>query len=426
MSESSPEPTANPDLEPRRRLRRTRAFATALLVAMAAVFAITSWLIPQSPDLAPWLGALRAFAEAALIGGLADWFAVTALFRRPLGLPIPHTGVVAARKDDIGRALARFIRDHFLVRDAIERRLDRTDLAGRLGGWLAQEKNAARVTQDLGSALGWLLRAGDGNELRAALGGSLRGAFDSVPVSAGLAALLEVLLAGPHAQTLIDKLVEFGRAQLESQRVMIRVRIHEKSPWWLPKFVDQEIFDRLVGEVERILDAIATDPSHPARAEIRAALNSLQDSLAHDPAFAESSRALQRDVIEHPAVRAYAHDLWQRLDADLHAALADPASPLRVGVQREIAGIGASLATDATVANKLNSWLKQLLLYLVENYRDPLSEIVSETIEQWDPKATSRRIELAIGTDLQFIRLNGTVVGGVVGLLIYVGWQALA
>jgi uncharacterized membrane-anchored protein YjiN (DUF445 family) len=426
MSESSPETTANPDLEPRRRLRRTRAFATALLVAMAAVFAGTSWLMQRAPELATWLGALRAFSEAALIGGLADWFAVTALFRRPLGLPIPHTGVVAARKDDIGRALARFIRDHFLVRDAIERRLDRTDLAARLGTWLAQDKNAARVTQDLGSALGWLLRAGDGNELRAALGGSLRGAFDSVPVSAGLAALLEVLLAGPHAQTLIDKLIEFGRAQLESQRVMIRVRIHEKSPWWLPKFVDQEIFDRLVGEVERILDAIAADPSHPARAEIRAALNSLQDSLAHDPALAESSRALQRDVIEHPAVRAYAHDLWQRLDADLHAALADPASPLRVGVQREIASIGASLATDAAVAGKLNSWLKQLLLYLVENYRDPLSEIVSETIEQWDPKATSRRIELAIGTDLQFIRLNGTVVGGVVGLLIYVGWLVLA
>jgi uncharacterized membrane-anchored protein YjiN (DUF445 family) len=402
-----------------------RTVATALLVAMAAIFAITSWLAPQNPELAPWLGALRAFAEAALIGGLADWFAVTALFRRPLGLPIPHTAIVPSRKDDIGRALARFIRDNFLVRDAIERRLDRTDLAARLGAWLAQEKNAQRVTHDLGAALGWLLRAGDGNELRAALGASLRGAFDSVPVSSGLAALLDVLLGGPHAQTFIDKLVEFARAQLESQRVLIRVRIHERSPWWLPKFVDQEIFDQLVGELERILDAIATDPRHPARAEIGAALKSLQDSLAHDPALAERSRALQRDVIDHPAVRGYAHDLWQRLDADLHAALADPGSPLRVGVQREISGVGTALATDSAVAQKLNSWLKQLLLYLVENYRDPLSEIVSETIEQWDPKATSRRIELALGTDLQFIRLNGTVVGGLVGLLLYVGWQAL-
>jgi uncharacterized membrane-anchored protein YjiN (DUF445 family) len=403
-----------------------RTVATALLVAMGAVFALTTWLIPRNPELAPWLGALRAFAEAAVVGGLADWFAVTALFRRPLGLPIPHTAIVPTRKDDIGRALARFIRDHFLVRDAIERRLDRADLAVRLGTWLAHEPNAARVTRDLGSALDWLLRAGDGNGLRTALGGSLRNAFESVSVSAGLAALLEVLLGGPHAQTLTTKLVEFGRAQLESQRVMIRVRIHERSPWWMPKFVDQKIFDQLIGELERILDAIATDPEHPARAEIGAALKSLQDALAHDPALAERSRALQHDVIEHPAVRAYAHDLWRRLDEDLHAALTDPTSPLRVGVEREIRAIGTTLMADAEVAGKLDAWIKHLLLYLVENYRDPLSEIVSETIEQWDPKQTSRRIELALGTDLQFIRLNGTVVGGLVGLALYLVWQALS
>jgi uncharacterized membrane-anchored protein YjiN (DUF445 family) len=411
---------ASQDSESRRRLRRMRAVATLLLVAMALLFAASSWILPQRP----WLGAVRAFAEAALIGGLADWFAVTALFRRPLGLPIPHTAIVPTRKDDIGRALARFIRDHFLVREAIERRLDRTDLAARLGAWLAQPANAGHVTRDLGAAVGWLLRAGDGDSLRTALGGSLRSAFDAVPVSAGLAALLDVLLSGAHAQTLIDKIVEFFRQQLDSQRVMIRVRIHERSPWWLPKFVDQQIFDQLVGEIERVLDAIASDPSHPARTEIADGLKALQHSLASDPELAARSRALQSEVIEHPAVRAYARDLWQRLDADLHAALADSSSQLRVGVEREIRGIGTALTNDAAVAARLNSWLKQLLLYLVENYRDPLSEIVSETIEQWDPAATSRRIELAIGTDLQFIRLNGTVVGGLVGLLLYLGWQS--
>jgi uncharacterized membrane-anchored protein YjiN (DUF445 family) len=398
-----------------------RLFATALLVAMAAALIAANALVGRWP----WLGAVRAFAEAALIGGLADWFAVTALFRRPLGLPIPHTAIVPTRKDEIGRALARFIRDNFLVREAIERRLARTDLAARLGAWLAKNENAARVTRDLGAALDWLLRASDGNELRSALGASLRGAFDAVPVSAGLAALLEVLLSGAHAQTLIDRLVALARGQLEAQRVLIRVRIHERSPWWLPKFVDQQIFDELVGGLEQILDAIARDPRHPARAEIAATLQSLKDSLAHDPALAARSRALQAEVIDHPAVRAYAHDLWQRLDADLHAALADPRSALRLGVEREIHGIGTALAGEPAVAAKLNAWLEQVLLYLVENYRDPLSEIVSETIEQWDPAATSRRIELAIGTDLQFIRVNGTVVGGLVGLLLYLGWRLL-
>jgi uncharacterized membrane-anchored protein YjiN (DUF445 family) len=421
MSEPALGPAPSPDLAARVRLRRMRVFATALLVAMGvALLAANAFL-----DRWPWLGAVRAFAEAALIGGLADWFAVTALFRRPLGLPIPHTAIVPTRKDEIGRALARFIRDNFLVREAIERRLARTDLAARLGAWLSKEENAARVTRDLGAALDWLLRASDGNELRNGLGTILRGAFDAVPVSSGLAALLEVLLSGAHAQTLIDKLVELARAQLESQRVLIRVRIHERSPWWLPKFVDQQIFDELVGGLEQILDAIASDPRHPARTEIADALKSLKDSLANDPALAARSRALQTEVIEHPAVRSYAHDLWQRLDADLHAALADSRSPLRLGVEREIRGIGTSLASEPAVAAKLNAWLQQVLFYLVENYRDPLSEIVSETIEQWDPRATSRRIELAIGTDLQFIRVNGTVVGGLVGLLLYLGWHLL-
>jgi uncharacterized membrane-anchored protein YjiN (DUF445 family) len=421
MSEPALGPAPSPDLAARVRLRRMRVFATALLVAMGvALLAANAFL-----DRWPWLGAVRAFAEAALIGGLADWFAVTALFRRPLGLPIPHTAIVPTRKDEIGRALARFIRDNFLVREAIERRLARTDLAARLGAWLSKEENAARVTRDLGAALDWLLRASDGNELRNGLGTILRGAFDAVPVSSGLAALLEVLLSGAHAQTLIDKLVELARAQLESQRVLIRVRIHERSPWWLPKFVDQQIFDELVGGLEQILDAIASDPRHPARTEIADALKSLKDSLANDPALAARSRALQTEVIEHPAVRSYAHDLWQRLDADLHAALADSRSPLRLGVEREIRGIGTSLASEPAVAAKLNAWLQQVLFYLVENYRDPLSEIVSETIEQWDPRATSRRIELAIGTDLQFIRVNGTVVGGLVGLLLYLGWRLL-
>ena len=282
MNEPALGPAPSPDLAARVRLRRMRAFATALLVAMGvALLAANAFL-----DRWPWLGAVRAFAEAALIGGLADWFAVTALFRRPLGLPIPHTAIVPTRKDEIGRALARFIRDNFLVREAIERRLARTDLAARLGAWLAKEENAARVTRDLGAALDWLLRASDGNELRNGLGTILRGAFDAVPVSSGLAALLEVLLSGAHAQTLIDKLVALARTQLESQRVLIRVRIHERSPWWLPKFVDQQIFDELVGGLEQILDAIASDPRHPARTEIAATLKSLKDSLAHDPALA--------------------------------------------------------------------------------------------------------------------------------------------
>ncbi|HLF12580.1 MAG TPA: DUF445 domain-containing protein [Gammaproteobacteria bacterium] len=403
------------------RLRRMRWSATALLAAMAALFAGVSVLLPRYPG----LGAVRAFAEAALIGGLADWFAVSALFRHPLGLPIPHTAIVPARKNDIGRALARFVRDHFLVREAIEMRLERTDLAARLGSWLEQERNAALVSRDLATALDWLLRGMDGNDLRAAFGSSLRTAFDQLPISAVFATLIDVLTSGAHAQTLIDQLVQFGRAQLENHRVDIRVRIHDRSPWWLPKFVDQEIYDQLMTELERILNDIAADPAHPARAEFSARLKSLQHSLAADPELIAKSRGLQNEFVEHPAVRAYASDLWLRLREDAHAALHDPESALRSSVQREIRNIGATLRQDAQAAEHLNRWLRQFLVYLVETYRNPLSEIISETIERWDPSATAKRIELHIGSDLQFIRINGTLVGGLVGLSIYAIWQAL-
>jgi uncharacterized membrane-anchored protein YjiN (DUF445 family) len=207
---------------------------------------------------------------------------------------------------------------------------------------------------------------------------------------------------------------------------MIRVRIHEQSPWWLPKFVDQEIFDKLVGGLEELLDAIAKDPQHPARAEIVERLKSMQHALAADPTLAEKSRAVKDELVAHPAVRSYAFELWQRLRGELAAELADAESALSRGLQREIGALAARLTADERLAAELDEWLKELLLHVVDNYRDPLSEIVSETIESWDAAATSRRIELNIGTDLQFIRVNGTLVGGLVGLALYFGGVLLA
>jgi uncharacterized membrane-anchored protein YjiN (DUF445 family) len=411
-----PAARAAPDPALKSRLRRMRLFATALLFVMAVIFVGTTWF--ASPT--PYVGAIRAFAEAALVGGLADWFAVTALFRRPLGLPIPHTAIVPSRKNEIGRALARFIRDHFLVREAVERRLQRANLAGRLAGWLEEGNNAARVSRDLGLALAWALREdGSGGELRGALGDTLRAAFEDVPVSRAVATVLEVLTTGERADLIIDQLVAFGRSELTKNRVMIRVRIHEQSPWWLPKFVDQEIFDKLVGGLDELLEAMAADPKHPARAEIKERLSSMQSALAADPEIAAKSRAMKDELVSHPAVRSYALELWQRLRAELAAAFAERASPLTQGLTREIGALGARLRADANLAAELDDWLKELLLHVVDNYRDPLSEIVSETIESWDAAATSQRIELNIGTDLQFIRVNGTLVGGLVGLALY-------
>jgi uncharacterized membrane-anchored protein YjiN (DUF445 family) len=281
------------------------------------------------------------------------------------------------------------------------------------------------VSRDLGAALAWSLDTDDGGEMRAALGATVRSAFDRVPVNRAVATVLELLATGERADLVIDELVKLGRGAIDQHRVMIRVRIHEQSPWWLPKFVDQEIFDKLMAELEALLDAIARNPDHEARRDIKARLGTLHQAFADDPALAAKSRAVQRELVEHPAVRAYAFDLWQRLRDELKAALADDTSQLRIGLERELRQFAARLRNDTALAADLNAWLRQLLLHVVDNYRDPLSEVVSATIESWDATATSRRIELNIGTDLQFIRVNGTLVGGLVGLALYLGALAL-
>ena len=397
------------------RLTRMRWVATGLLVAMALLYAATRILLPEYP----WLGAINAFAEAGTIGALADWFAVTALFRHPFGIPIPHTAIVPSRKDDIGRALAQFIRDHFLVRDAVERRLANVNLAERLGGWFARRDNAERVSRDLGRALSWLIDAVDSVQVRAMLESSVRASLDSGPVRGALSVVVEVLSTGAHSEAFVDHLVAIGQQQLTENKDVIRMRIRDRSPWWLPRFVDEKIYDQLVDELERILLDIGNDPGHPAREEFSRRLADLAELIADDTRLADKTRRLKTDFLDHPAVKSYFSELWLRLREQVLDALDEPTSALRTGLEQELCGIAERVQQDADVREGLDRWLKDLIVYLVENYRQPLSDTVSETIEQWDPSATSERIELYIGRDLQFIRISGTLVGGTAGVAIY-------
>jgi uncharacterized membrane-anchored protein YjiN (DUF445 family) len=403
------------------RLCRMQRLATGLVALMAVAFVTTSFLRARYP----YIDVIWAFSEAALIGGLADWFAVTALFRRPLGLPIPHTAIVPNRKNEIGRALARFVAEHFLARDVIERRLSGIDLAARLGAWMRDEQVAKRLGRDAATALDWLVRGVDSKELRLAAKDGVREVLRRIPPSALAGVLVDVLASGNHAQALVDQLVRFGRDQLERNKDRIRARVHDRSPWWLPRFVDEEIYDQLVGEVERILNDIGDDDAHPARRELNERLASLKHSLGDDPELVARSAALRDELLEHPAMRELANDVLARAQQFVHAALMDADSSVRMGLERQLATIGHVLEADAAVRERVNRWLYETILYVVVNYRAPLSEIISDTVEQWDAGLAARRIELHIGRDLQFIRINGTLVGGLVGVILYFGWEAL-
>ncbi len=403
------------------RLRRMRLVATGLLLAMAALFVATSLLRESWP----WLGIVRAFSEAAVIGGLADWFAVTALFRHPLGLPIPHTAIVRRRKDEIGVALAEFISRHFLVREVIESRLRSVNLAERLGEWMSQPENARSLARDVGIAAGWLIRGAESGRLGAAIRPGLRSLVDGIPPHRLLAVVIEVLATGNHAQSLIDRLVEYGRDQLSANRLAIRMRIREQSPWWMPKFVDEEIYDRLVAELERILDEIGDDPDHEARALLNQRLRSLTTELRNDPALLAKGIALRQEILDHPEVNLFLNELWERTRDYLGAALEDGGSDIRQGIEEELRLLGGTIAGSSELGDRISGWLAETIVYVVEHYREPISRTISATIAEWDANATADRIELHIGSDLQFIRINGTLVGGCVGVLLYLIWGAI-
>ena len=399
-------------------LRRMRWLAVALLLAMAVVFVIASLYL----DAAPWVGYVRAFAEAAMIGALADWFAVTALFRHPLGLPIPHTAIVPKRKDEIGQSLARFVRTNFLTPDVVSKRLEQVDFAQRIGQWLARPANAQQVSSDLCRALGWTVNSMDSGDLATLLRSNFRNALDKVSLNQAVSALLEVLASGDHAQALIDQLVGFGREQLDFNRERIRLRITEESPWWMPRFVDEEIYSKLVGEVDRILAEVGEDPSHEARVAFNTRIKSLTVRFASDPELAEKTEALKQEFLRHPAVNEYFASVWDELRAYLAASLdtRDGTPPAAMaGIADQLRNVGSALAADAAAAELVNTRMREGIAYLVDRYTEPLSEVISETVAGWDAEATSSRIELYIGKDLQFIRINGTVVGGIVGITLY-------
>ncbi|HMB74604.1 MAG TPA: DUF445 domain-containing protein [Gammaproteobacteria bacterium] len=403
------------DIELHARLRRAQWVAGGLLAAMGALFISTRVLVATQPG----LGVVVAFAEAALIGGLADWFAVTALFRHPLGLPIPHTAIVPARKNEIGRALARFIGDHFLVGAAVEKRLAHAELTRRLGDWLQAEVNAKRLSRDISTVLDWLLRSVESSELRGGLRRMLGGVVERIPVNEAVAAIVNVFATGNNAQLLIDQLTQFGRQQLERNKASIRTRIEERSPWWMPKFVDEEIYDQLVSEFERLLDEIGENQEHPARVEFNERLHSLHERLIEDESIVGRLTYLRNEFFQNEAVRSFFQSLWNHTREALHTQLHDESSDIRLSIEREIRQVGRTLSGDIAAQRRLDSWFSEAIVYVVDHYRGPLSEVISDTVAEWDARSTADRIELHIGKDLQFIRINGTLVGGIVGVVIY-------
>jgi uncharacterized membrane-anchored protein YjiN (DUF445 family) len=389
--------------------------ATGLLGVAAAVFAGASVLEGRYP----WAGFVRATAEASLVGGLADWFAVTALFRHPLGLPIPHTAIVATRKDRIGRVLGNFVQSHFLSRDVIAAKLRDLRPAERAARWLSQTPNTRRIAQQVASGVARTLEALPDEEIRDLFQQGLIAQLRATRVAPALGKTLSLVLAGNRHQELLNEAVRLAAEAVRDNQELIREQVRAESPWWVPGAVDDLIYQRIVGAIERLLRQIGANPQHPMRTGFDAALRDFVDRLEHSPEVIAHAEVLKEEWLADPSVVELSGRLWETTRAAItgYATKADGAAtgPLESG----IAAFGAALVANEKMLEEINEIVTDLTVSVVEQYRQEIGDFIAQTVAGWDPAATSRRFELAVGRDLQFVRINGTLVGGLVGLTIY-------
>jgi uncharacterized membrane-anchored protein YjiN (DUF445 family) len=402
------------DTDRQRALRRMKAVALALLLAAAAVFVVTAVVGADG-----WVGYVQAFAEAAMVGALADWFAVTALFRHPLGLPIPHTAIIPKRKDQIGRSLGEFVETNFLTQEVLGERLAQADVGRRLGEWLARPANAARASEGLGDALKGTLEVLDDKEVQHGLEGVVRQRITATPAAPLVGKVIDLSVDGGHHQRLLDAVLIGLGGFLEDNRTTFRQRLEEESPWWVPEPIDDRIFEKIYSAVGRFITDVGNDPHHEVRHSIDRRAVAFSERLKRDEELLAKGEELKRELLDHPEFRAWMESLWLGTKQGLIQAADDPTSEFRTRTATSLRQLGERLAAEPDLQRKVDDWVERSVGYVVEHYRSEVSDLIATTVERWDGESTAKRMELQVGRDLQFIRINGTIVGGLAGLAIH-------
>ena len=405
-----------------RRLAAARRRATALLVGATAVFvAVTAAGVHGT-----LLGYVQAAAEASMVGGVADWFAVTALFRRPLGLPIPHTALIVERKDQFAATLGQFVQENFLNADVLAERIRSARLVPRLGAWLADEANAARFAghaADLGVNVAEALRDED---VQRVLTAELTRAIDAVEVAPLAGRALRVIIAGGHHAELFSAMVSAADRYLADHQAELRERFKGESPRWLPDTAYRLVFDRLYNRLRQRLAAMAANPDDEARRQFEEWIAELPVRLETSPELRERGERLKRDILGSAELRDWSSSLWRKTKDTLRTQAADPDSELRRQLAAALVAAGQRLGSDRRLQEGLERVVESGARALADQFHDELADLVTGTIERWDATETSSQLELLLGPDLQYIRINGTVVGAGVGLALHAIAMALA
>ena len=406
-----------PDAVRAAELRKMKRRATAVLAVVTVAFVVL--LLVGDADSTSFAYALAA-AEGSMVGGLADWFAVTALFRHPLGIPIPHTAIIRERKDQFGETLGRFVQENFLTAEVVAERIRAARVAERIASWLATPANADRVAGNTLEALVGVVDLVGDDDVHRLLHDEIERAVRSIPFAplAGRALLVGVD-EGRH-KPMVDAVLKGAVTFLDEQREPLRARFGEASPWWLPGALEDRFFDRLIDGARMLLASIAVDPDHELRAELDLRLRTLADRLQYEPELATKVEGFVRDALASPDVRGWTRSLWTDLKSSLRVQVEDPSSSsLRPRIAEAVVAIGGRLAEDEALQARLSGAAEAAVRYVATHHRSEISALISSTIARWDAQETSDKLELLLGRDLQFIRINGTVVGGLAGLVIH-------
>jgi uncharacterized membrane-anchored protein YjiN (DUF445 family) len=404
------------------RARRMRWTATGMLAAMAVIFVTTIGLLGDHPA---W-GYINAFAEAAMVGGLADWFAVTALFRHPLGLPIPHTAIIPENKDRIADTMAQFLRENFLTPAVVARRMAGMNVAKAAGEFLAaapergESDDRSRITSGAAELLAEVLESLDpdrlGNQVRAGLAGQL-GKLEIAPL---VGRMIETTMADKRHQPLIDGFVRWAGLTIEDNEDTLRDIIHQRVAGVLRwTGLDKTISTSVLDGLYKLLAEVLVNPDHPLRGKIEEGLAKLGQDLQHDPETRAKVEEMKRDLIANPAVAVWWMGVWERMRQSLIARARDPESGMGEDMRNMLAELGQALQKDARLQHQINRFARRTMVGVATRYGDQIVRLVSETVKRWDATTITDRVEGAVGRDLQFIRINGTLVGGLVGMMLH-------
>ncbi len=401
----------------RKQLRKYKMFATGLFVLMAVVFVITTVLEKQNP--AHWIGYIRAFSEAAMVGALADWFAVTALFHHPLGLKIPHTNLIQNSKERIGDNLGTFVVSNFLSPQNIRPYIQKIRISNIAGEWLSKEKNQRNLVGELSKMVLNILHKLDDDAAAELIAKKAREMANDLKINRIVGSGIEYLVEKEDHQKMITGLAKQIKEYVLTNQQIVKERVQKESYFLIPKFVDDTIADKITNGLSKFFEEVENNPGHSLRAEITAKLFAFSEEVQSEKKWEDEFRNIKNDFLTDVKLKEYSADIWRSIKQSLTQELEEEDSALKRYLTKNLSELSQNLQTDEKLQYKIDHWVRVTAYKYILKNTHQASHLISSTVGNWEGRELSEKLELEVGKDLQFIRVNGTLVGGLVGLIIY-------